>query len=165
MGTRRGIIAACVVALVACAPSVDGPVERQRAVDRADADHLAAQLGALPGTVTASVTLHRAVRDPLGVTAPTPASGVVLLVVDDQANRDELARTARTLFAASAPEVPNPAIEIIVGAHRPALASVGPFTVTESSKPMLRIALALALGMIALLAGWIAFRESQRRER
>lgn len=149
--------------LAACAPSVDGPVERQRAANREDADRLAAQLAALPGTVTASVTVHRAIRDPLGVAAPTPASGMVLLVVDDRANSDDLARTARSLFAASAPDVPNPAIEIVVGAHRPALASVGPFTVTEDAKPMLRVVLALALGVIALLAAWIAFREAQRR--
>ena len=163
MGTSRGIIAACVLALAACAPSVDGPRERQRAVDREDADRLAAQLRELPGTVSASVTLHRAHRDPLGATAPTPASGIALVVVDDAANRDQIAQLATAAFAATAPDVPDRVVQVVVGAHRPALASVGPFTVTEDSKPTLRIVLALALGLIALLAGWIAFRESQRR--
>lgn len=154
MGTRYGIWIA--IALGACAPAVDGPVERQRAADRADADHLATQLAALPGALTASVTLHRAVKDPLGVAAPSPASGVALIVVDDAANTADIERTARTLFTASAPELTGPAIEIVVGAHRPALASVGPFTVVESSAGLLRIALAAALVIIASLAGWIA---------
>lgn len=137
-------------------------MERQRTADREDADHLAAQLGALPGALSASVTLHRAARDPLGVAAPSTPSGVVLIVVDDAADRDALARTAASLFGATAPEIEHPAIEIVVGAHRPALAKVGPFTVEESSRGPLRIALAVALAVIAALAGFIALRERAR---
>lgn len=155
VGTRRGIVVAIALAVAACAPAVDGPVERQRAIDRDDADRLAAQLTALPGALSASVTLHRAVRDPLAGTA-SPAVGVVLLVVDDAANQGELARTATTLFAASAPEVPPPTVQIVVGAHRPVLASVGPFRVEQGSAGPLKIALAIALAVIAALAGWIA---------
>jgi type III secretory pathway lipoprotein EscJ len=161
-GVRVGIAALSIALSAACAPTVDGPVERQRAADRDDADHLAAQLAALPGALTASVTIHRAVKDPLGVAAPSPASGVALIVVDDAANTADISRTARSLFVASAPELTSPAIEVVVGAHRPALASVGPFTVTESSASLLRIALGAALVLIAGLAGWIALRESRR---
>ena len=53
--------------LVACAPVVDGPVEKQLATDRSDGDRLAAQLSALPGVVRSEVMLRRPVRDPLGV--------------------------------------------------------------------------------------------------
>jgi type III secretory pathway lipoprotein EscJ len=144
-----------VLSLAACAPTVDGPVERQRTIDREDADRLAAQLGVLPGAISASVTLHRAVTDPLAGTT-SPAAAVVLLVVDDAANRDELARTARSLVAASAPDVPAPTVQIVVGAHRPELASVGPFRVEERSAGPLKIMLAVALAVIAALAGWIA---------
>jgi hypothetical protein len=155
VGTRRGIVVAIVIALGACAPTVDGPVERQRTIDREDADRLATQLGALPGAVSASVTLHRAVRDPLSGTSSS-AAGVVLLIVDDAANTAELARTATSLFAASAPDVPAPTVQVVVGAHRPALASVGPFRVEDRSAGPLKIALAVALAVIAALAGWIA---------
>ena len=137
-------------------------MERQRAADREDADHLAAQLGALPGALSASVTLHRAARDPLGVAAPSAPSGVVLIVVDDAADREALGRTAASLFGATAPEIPHPAIEVVVGAHRPTLAKVGPFTVEENSQGPLRISLAVALAMIAALAGYVALRERAR---
>ncbi len=155
VGTRRGIAVAIVIGLAGCAPTVDGPVERQRTIDRDDADRLAAQLGALPGAISASVTLHRTVTDPLAGTTRT-AAGVALLVVDDAANREELARTATALFAASAPEVPAPTVQIVVGVHRPDLASVGPFRVEQRSVGPLKLALALALAVIAALAGWIA---------
>jgi hypothetical protein len=155
VGTSCGIVVA--LALAACAPTVDGPLEHQRTADREDADRLAAQLGALPGAVSAQVTLHRAAQDPLTTTPPAPPTGVALIIVDDAADRAALERTAATLFAASAPEVPHPAIVIEIGAHRPQLASVGPFTVEAGSKGPLRAALAVALGAIALLASWIAF--------
>ncbi|CAN5919264.1 hypothetical protein BH11MYX3_BH11MYX3_31240 [soil metagenome] len=163
MGSRLWLIVGIAIGLGGCAPTVDGPLERQRAADRDDADHLAAQLGRLPGAISASVTLHRAARDPLGVAGPTLPAGVVLIVTDDGADRAALSRTAATLFSATAPEIMAPAIEVVVGAHRPALASVGPFTVEESSKPALRIVLAIALSVIAALAGWVAVREAQRR--
>lgn len=148
-------------AIAACAPTVDGPLERQRAIDRADADQLASQLAALPGALSASVTLHRAVRDPLADTS-TRAAAVVLLVVDDAADRTELARTTTALVTGAAPEIPSPTVQIVVGAHRAELADVGPFRVDSRSAGALRIALAVALAAIAALAGWIAI--SARRE-
>lgn len=161
MGTRRGIVA-ITIALAACAPSVDGPIERQRAADREDADRLALQLLSLPGTITASVTLHRTAADPLGTGPASRASGVALIVVDDAVDRAEVSATASALFAASAPEIPDRVVSVVVGAHRPALASVGPFTVEEGSRGPLRATLALALGAIAVLAAWIAYRERRR---
>lgn len=156
MGTRRGIVVAIVLgAIAACAPTVDGPLERQRAIDRADADQLASQLAALPGALTASVTLHRAVRDPL-VGTTTAATAVVLLVVDDAADRAALARTTTALVTGAAPEILSPTVQIVVGAHRAELADVGPFRVEARSAGTLKLALALALAAIAALAGWIA---------
>lgn len=163
MGPRLRIVALVVLALAACAPAVDGPTERRRAADREDADRLAAQLTQLPGTVTAGVTVHRPAMDPLALAPASPATGLALIVVDDSADRDAITRTARSLFAATAPEVAAPAIEVVVGGHRPQLASVGPFTVSASSARPLRAVLAGALGLVALLAAWIALRESQRR--
>lgn len=162
MGSRFRIVVGIAIALGGCAPTIEGPVERQRAIDREDADRLAGQFGALPGALAASVTLHRATRDPLGIAPPSAPNGVVLIVVDDAADRTAIARIATTLFASTAPEVPAPAIEVVVGARRPTLARVGPFTVEASSKGPLRIALALALAVIAALAGWIAVRERAR---
>jgi len=161
VGTRSGIIVA-IALCTACAPTVEGPVERQRAVDREDADRLAAQLEALPGAISASVTLHRAVRDPLGVAPASAPAGVVLVVVDDAADRTLVTRTATALFVATAPEVGSPAIEVVVGAHRPTLAKVGPFSVEDRSSGPLRITLAVALAVVAALAGWIALRERPR---
>lgn len=163
MGSRLWLIVGIAIALYACAPTLDGPLERQRAADREDAAQLSAQLGALPGAIFASVTLHRPMRDPLGVAGPKPAAGVVLIVIDDAADRRAISRTASALFAGAAPEISSPAIEVVVGAHRPAFASVGPFSVEQSSKAPLRIALAIALAVIAALAGWVAVREAQRR--
>jgi hypothetical protein len=157
VGTSRGIVVGLVLAFAACAPTVDGPREHQRTADREDADRLAAQLGALPGALSAQVTLHRAAHDPLTSAPPGAPTGVALIIVDDAADRAAIERTATTLFTASAPDVPRPAIVIEVGAHRPELARVGPFTVEAGSKGALRAVLAMALGAIALLASWIAF--------
>ena len=159
MRTSLGIVVA--IALAACAPTVDGPVERQRAVDRDDGDRLALQLAQLPGAVSAQVTLHRAARDPLGVSPPSPASAAALIIVDDQANRAAVTQAATTLVRAAAPEITAPAIVVEVGVVRPTLAKVGPFTVEASSKGTLKAVLAIALAMIAGLAGWIAL--SSRR--
>ena len=157
MGTRQGIAIALLVA--ACAPQIDGPVERQRIADRDDADRLGAQLAALPGTLSAHVTLRRSVVDPLGARPVTHASAGVLLVVDDRADQAALRETASTLVRAAAPEVTAPAILLHVGAIRPTLAKVGPFSVEASSKPALRATLAIVLALIAALAAWIAVRE------
>jgi hypothetical protein len=159
-GCRHGIALALV--LVACAPTVDGPAELQRSHDRDDADRLALQLRALPGAIAAHATLHRSVRDPLSVALPSPSSAAVLVVVDDRADRTAVTRAATELTHATAPEIPAPVILVEVGAIRPSLAKVGPFTVEAASRGPLRAALALALLLVAGLAGWIALRERRR---
>ena len=143
--------------VIACAPQIDGPLEQQRARDTADATALAAQLTALPGAVHADVTLHRAVTDPLG--ASQPAAAAVVVIVDDKADRATIERAKRVLLRGTAPDIADPQVAIEVGATRPELAKVGPFTVEARSKGRLVALLAAALGLIATLAGWIAWRE------
>ena len=150
------------VALAACAPTVDGPVERQRTADRDDSAALSAQLATLPGAVSATATIHRATRDPLGVSVASSASVAVLVVVDDATDRTATTSAATTLVKAAAPEVSAPAIVVLVGAHRAELAKVGPFVVDKASAGALKAALAIALLVIAGLAVWIAFRERTR---
>jgi type III secretory pathway lipoprotein EscJ len=150
-------VALVIIALVACAPQIDGPVERQRAIDRHDADRLALQLATLPGAVRADVTLRRPVVDPL-TEAATPGSAAVVVVVDDRADRNSITRSALALVRGTAPEINEPSIVIELGAVRPRLASVGPFTVEASDKPRLVALLAFALALIVLLAGYIAVR-------
>ena len=151
------------VACAACAPTVDGPVERQRAADREDSLALGAQLARLPGATSATATVHRAARDPLGVGAPSSGAVAVLIVIDDATDRAATASAATTLVRAAIPEVSAPAIVVAVGAHRPELANVGPFEVDRASAGALKAVLAGALALIAALAGWIAVRERQRR--
>jgi type III secretory pathway lipoprotein EscJ len=146
------------VLLVACAPVVDGPAERQRAADRDDAARLTAQLSALPGVVRAEVMLRRSIADPLAPSPPTPASASLVIIVDDRADRPATTAAARALTRAAAPEV-DPTILVEVGATRPSLAKVGPFTVEAGSRTPLKAALAIALVLILALAGWIAYRE------
>lgn len=162
---RRARIAVLVAtlagALPACAPTIDGPVERQRAADRADADRLARQLGQLPGAVRAEVTLHRPSLDPLSEIA-TPPSAAILVVVDDKADKRAITRAAASLLRGTAPEIPDPEIVVEVGAIRPVMAKVGPFSVDVRSKRALAGALGLAFGLVAALAIWIAWRERWR---
>ena len=143
--------------VIACAPTVDGPLEQQRARDATDAAALGAQLAALPGAVRADVTLHRPVHDPLG--ASQPAAAAVLVVIDDHADRAAIDRSTRALLHGTVPEITDPQVAIEVGAVRPQLAKVGPFTVEAGSKGKLVALLAVALGLVAALAGWIAWRE------
>ncbi|HEY4055426.1 MAG TPA: hypothetical protein VGM39_02420 [Kofleriaceae bacterium] len=146
-----------VLALATCAPSVDGPVEKQRAIDQQDATALRAQLAALPGAIAADVVIHRGVADPLAAVntvAPTTVSAVV--VVDDQADRAATSARAEQLVRASTQVMPT--IVIAVGAHRHELASLGPFVVDAASKGPLKATLAIGLALIAALAGWIALR-------
>ncbi len=152
------------LALTACAPTIDGPVEQQRAVDQHDATRLGAQLSQLPGAVRADVTLHRPMIDPF-TQAPTPGSAAVLVVVDDHANRDAITRSAVALVRGTAPEIAEPAIVVELGATRPRLATVGPFTVEARSKPRVVAVLAAAFAVIAVLAGWIAWLERGRLAR
>lgn len=149
-------------ALAACAPTVDTALTRQRAVDREDSARLAAQLGALPGVVRSDVVLQRAVNDPLGASAPAAASAV--LIVDDRADRAALTAAARALARALVPGA-EPAIVVEVGAIRPVLAHVGPFAVEAAGKTRLKVTLAIAFALIALLAGYIAWSALRQRPR
>lgn len=155
-------LALALAATPACAPEVAGPVERQRVRDREDGDRLAHQLAQLPGAVRADVTLRRAIADPLATSSVPPPTAAILLVLDDQADRAAATQAATQLARATAPEVAHPAIIVQVGATRPRLTSVGPFTVEASSRGPLRTALVVALALIAALAAWIALRERQR---
>lgn len=155
-----------IAALAACAPTIDNPVEVQRGRDREDGAAAAAQLAQLPGAVSASVTIHRPVRDPLLPTpslTPVPSAAratvAALIVVDDRADRAAVTAAATTLLRAAAPEVGAPEVMTMVGAHRAVLAKVGPFTVEAASKTALEAALIGALALIAGLAAWIAVRE------
>ena len=155
-------LALVLVACVACAPQIDGPLERQRTIDRDDGTRLAAQLSQLPGAVRAEVTLHRAVNDPLTSTS-TPASAAILVVVDDQADPRAIQRSTIALVRGTAPEIAEPSIVVELGATRPALATVGPFTVEARSKSRVVAAFALALALVVALAGYIAWRELSAR--
>ncbi|MGN6109270.1 MAG: hypothetical protein ACTHU0_29455, partial [Kofleriaceae bacterium] len=119
---------------------------------------LEAQLAALPGVVRAGVELRRPIRDPLApaVSAPAAPAASVVVIVDDRADRAAIAAAARTLVQPFAPAAP-PAIVVEVGAIRPELARVGPFTVERGSKAALQATLAIALAAIAALAGWLAW--------
>ena len=152
-----GVRILALLVVIACAPQIDGPLEQQRARDASDATALAAQLTALPGAVRAEVTLHRALHDPLG--ASQPAAAAVVVIVDDKADRSAIDRATRVLVRGTAPEIADPQIAIEVGATRPQLAKVGPFTVEASSRGRLVALLAAALALVAALAGWIAWRE------
>jgi type III secretory pathway lipoprotein EscJ len=153
-----------IVFLVACAPQIDGPVDHQRAIDRDDSTRLAAQLAQLPGAVRAEVTLHRPVVDPL-TEAATPASAAVLVVIDDKADARAIQRSAIALVRGTAPEISEPSIVVELGAVRPALASVGPFTVEAKSKSRIVAAFAIALGLVVMLAAFVAWRERHRVSR
>jgi type III secretory pathway lipoprotein EscJ len=157
-------LALVLVACVACAPQIDGPIERQRAIDRDDGDRLAAQLAQLPGAVRAEVMLRRPVTDPLSATS-TPASAAILVVVDDQADRHAVQKSAIALVRGTAPEIAEPAIVVELGAVRPALTTVGPFTVEVASKPRIVAVFAIALSLIVGLAALLAWRERWRLSR
>jgi type III secretory pathway lipoprotein EscJ len=157
-------LALVLVAAVACAPPIDGPVERQRTTDRDDGARLATQLAQLPGAVKAEVTLRRPTVDPLTEVA-TPGSVAVLVVVDDKADRSAVTRSTLALVRGTAPEITEPSIVVELGAVRPELASVGPFSVEARSKPRVVAAFAIALSLIAALAGFIAWRERRRLAR
>lgn len=161
----RGLAIALAIAAAACAPVIDGPAERQRALDRDDGARIAAQLAMLPGVVRAEAALRRAPRDPLAprraAPAAAPAAASIVIVTDDRADRAAIAAAARAIARAIAPEVAAPAIVVEAGAIRPRLARVGPFTVEAASQAPLRAALAAALALIAALAAWIAL--GQRR--
>jgi len=151
--------AIAVVIATGCAPPVDGPLERQRAIDREDGDRLAAQLRQLPGVVAATVVLHHAMRDPLAVAPPAGATFGAVIATDDQAAPDALRAATLRLAHAALPELAGTAtlpIQINATVHRATLAQVGPFWVETSSRTPLRAVLALGCLAIAGLAGTLA---------
>ncbi len=153
---------ALLILVAACAPEIGGPLDHQRALDREDSIHLAAQLSQLPGAIRADVALHRPVTDALAQKT-SPASAAIVIVVDDHADRAAIADSAHKLARATAPEIPDPEIAVALGAARPELAHVGPFTVEASSKRALQGALAAALALIAALAAYVAVQARGRR--
>jgi len=84
-----------------------------------------------------------------------PAGLSIVAIVDDQTDRGAIETHAKQLAAATAPGL-SPTVVVEVGAVRPQLAKLGPFTVDERSKTPLKATLAIALLVIAALAGWIA---------
>ena len=148
--------------LAACAPTIDGPVERQAATDRTDATRLAAQLSALPGAIRADVTLRRPTVDPLTERA-TPPSAAIVVVVDDTADATTIKRSTIALVRGTAPEIPEPTIVVELGAIRPRLATLGPWRVEASARRGLITVLAAAFALVAGLAGYIAWRARRRR--
>lgn len=156
--------AVALIAVVACAPRVDGPVAEQRAADRADAARLSAQIGALPGVVRTELVLQRATRDPLSsIPASLPVLSTVV-VVDDRADRAAVTARVRELATAVAPDI-APTIVVEVGAVRPVLARVGPFEVEARSQKPLKATLASVLALVALLSGAIAVHHARRVRR
>lgn len=147
------------IALAACAPTVDGPIEHQRTIDREDADRLSAQISQLPGVVGAQVVLHHAARDPLALTPAAPAVFSAVITTDDGAAPDELRAAAIRLARATAPELGSAlAVEVVPVVHRAQLAKVGPFWVEDRSQRALRATLVIGCLAIAVLAGLIAWR-------
>jgi hypothetical protein len=148
------IFLALALALAACAPVVDGPAERQRALDREDSARLAAQLSARTTPGSAEAVVRRPVRDPLAPGPAAPAAASIAIAVDDRADRAAISAAAQTLARALAPQT-APAIVVQAGEPRPTLARVGPFTVEAGSQAPLKLALAAALAVIAALAAWV----------
>jgi type III secretory pathway lipoprotein EscJ len=152
-----------IVVLLACATSIGGPSERQRAADREDSDRLGAELASLPGAMSAHVGIHRPIADPLAVTRVPVAGAAVVIVVDDKADRAMIDADARRLVHAMAPEIADPTIVVEVGASRAELVGVGPFRVEAGSRRALVTVLVIALALIAGLAGWIGWDRYTRR--
>ena len=157
--------AACAIALAACAPIVDGPIEHQRAIDRDDGDRLAVMISQLPGVVHAEIALHHPARDPLALAPASPATFGAVITTDDRANPEALRPAIARLAHAALPELAADAplaIELDARVHRPELAKVGPFAVEVSSRGPLRAALVIALLAIIALAVRTV-RDRQRR--
>lgn len=146
------------ILLVACAPAVDGPAEKQRVVDRGEGDRLAVQLAALPGVVRTDVIVRRPARDPLSRDAAVaPATASIVVIVDEQTDKAATADAVKRLAGAAVPGI-EPAIVVEVGATRPVMAKLGPFTVEASSKRPLKIAMAIVLALLAAISGAVAWR-------
>ena len=166
MLSKRGLLAVTIsLGTLGCAPVIDGPIDRQRAIDRDDGDRLAAQIARLPGVAAASVVLHRAMRDPLGAAPPVAPMLVAVITVDDRSDPEAIRAAATRVSRATLPELPpsDLAIEIAATVHRPIVARVGPFSVEESSRDALRATLALGCTAIAGLAAGLALRARRHR--
>ena len=83
------------------------------------------------------------------------------MIVDDRADRAAVAAAARTL--ARAVVAAEPAIVVEVGAVRPEVAALGPFTVGAASKGPLKLVLGGAFAAILVLAGWLAHAHRRAR--
>ena len=151
------------VALGACAPSVDGPVAQQHTRDVRDGAALARQIAQLPGAVSAQASLVRPVRDPLGMEEPVlRAEATAIVLVDSATDRAATETAARALMLAMVPQLTAPRVIILATSPHIDYARVGPFAVAGESKLALKITLAFAFALIAALAGWIALRELRR---
>jgi hypothetical protein len=151
--------------ILGCAPVVDSPVERQRAIDRDDGDRLGAQIARLPGVAEASVVLRRAARDPLGAAPASPPMLTAVVAIAAAAEPEAIRAAATRLARAALPELrpDDLAIEVTAAVHRPVIAQVGPFSVEQSSRAGLRATLALAFASIAGLGGALALRAWRHR--
>lgn len=174
------LLTAAWLPLAGCAPSVETPAEAGYRRDLRDAERLAAQLRQLPAVREAHVTLTRPVVDPLrqpaapnastppGTSAPPGAAAILLSLdgaLDGAAEAEALARDARALALAVAPELPPSAVAVVARAKEPppVLSKVGPFEVARRSRAPL---LAALLGLLAACAGLgltLAVRERGRR--
>jgi hypothetical protein len=150
-------------ALMACAPTVDGPAERQRVRDREDGERLRAQVAALPGVDRAEVVLVRSEPDPLAPRRAVAGHVVsVVVIVDDKADRAAVAGAAGRLAQVLVPAA-TPTVFVEVGAPRPELARVGPFEVAASSKRPLQATLVAVFVLLVGFAGTVILRERRRR--
>lgn len=158
---RAAALALAAALAAGCAPPVVTASEAGRARDERDAAALAATLRRLPLVREVHVTLTRPVADPLSGSAPAPAAAAALLLHDPRASSSELAQDARALIAAAAPEVAPERLAVLArpSAPPPVLATVGPFSVARQSRPALVAALVGLLGLCAVLAGVLAWRE------
>lgn len=155
---RSRLIGVAMIAMLGCAPVVDGPAETQRAVDRGEGDRLAVQLASLPGVVRTDVIVRRPARDPLSrETTVAPATASIVVIVDEQTDKAATVDAVKRLAGAAAPGI-EPAIVVEVGATRPVMAKLGPFTVEARSRRPLQIALAIVLALLASISGAVAWR-------
>jgi len=150
-----------ILAIVGCAPTIDGPIERARLADREDAAALTAQLRALPGATAAEVIIRRPARDPFTNAAP-PTMASVVIVIDDPAYRSAIADATTRLVHAVVPEVNQPEIVVQHRVAQPQVVS-SKLNVGAPTKSRFSGALIIALSLIAVFAGYIAWRERALR--
>lgn len=152
--------------LVACGGADDwSPEAGQRRALAASAETLAVHLETLPGVRDASVVIDAPLADPLGPAAPAPPPRAsIVLALADGADAAALERAARDAVAGAVVGL-DPAQVTVASAPapRPPRSRVGPFEVAPGSRAPLVATLALALALIAGLAGWIAWTAIRQR--